>query len=58
LAEVIASEVSWPAGAALKVLEKADEAAPPNWQPLINFAGTAILLAVGGLILREVFSDS
>jgi len=58
VAEVIAGEVSPPAGAALKTLERIDESAPADWQPLLNLAAVAIISVVGGLILREVFSSS
>ncbi len=58
LAEFAVSEVSPPAGAALKTLARIDESAPSNWQPLLNVAAAVIIGAVGGLILREALSGS
>ena len=58
LAEVIAGQVSRPAGAALRVLEKADESAPADWKPLLNFAALVIMGVVGGLVVKEVFGSN
>lgn len=58
LAEAIVDWESPLAGAALKSLEKADKNGSPGSQPLLNLAAAVILGAVGGLILREVFSGS
>ena len=46
LAEVAVSIASPPAGAALKTLERVDEAASPDWRPLLSLAGVAIIVWV------------
>lgn len=58
LAEFAVSEVSRPAGAALETLARIDESAPSDWQSLLNLAAIVIIGAVGGLILREVLTES
>lgn len=58
LAEFAVSEVSRPAGAALETLARIDESAPSDWQPLLNLAAIVIIGAVGGLVLREVLTES
>lgn len=56
VAEFVVGEVSPPAGVALKTLERIDETASADWQPLLNLAGVAIIATVGILIVREVLS--
>lgn len=58
LAELAVGAVSPPAGTALKALERIDESASADWQPLLNLAGVVIIGAITGLVLREVFSSS
>ena len=58
MVEFAVSGVSRPAGAALETLARIDESAPSAWQPLLNLAAAVIIGVAGGLILREVFSES
>jgi len=58
LAEAMVS-AEWPiGGAALKTLERIDESATPDWQPLLNLAAVVIIGAVGALIVREVLTGT
>ena len=58
LAEFAVGAVSRPAGLALKALDRAEDTASPNWQPILNLAAFAIMATIGGIVLRELFADS
>jgi hypothetical protein len=58
LAEAVVGWESPIAGAALKSLEKVDETAAPDSQPLLNLAAVVIIASVGALILKEVLTST